>query len=123
MNKFNEKIQQLKEQSEDDKTKYFELKSLHQQKSDELTDKEYQITALTNKNKFLQTTLDKHTSNLTETSKGLEENLTKIKDNETKVAQLSKDIEDLELKFDTLSEDYNQLSEELRELHQLIQGA
>lgn len=122
MNKFNEKVQQLKEQAEDHKSKYFELKSIYDKKSQELTDKEYEITSLINKNHFLQATIDKHTSKLDETSKGLKENLTKISNHELKINQLVSDIENLETKYDTLSEDYSQIVEELREVHQLIQG-
>lgn len=123
MNKFNEKLNQLKDVVEQNKNTYFELKKTYDIQQDALTQKEYQLQALATQNDFLTTRLNLHSTNLNQARDILHENLKSIDNFRGLINGLSKDIEELELKFDELALEFKHTSEELRDIHQVLDGA
>lgn len=123
MNKFTEKLTQLKEVVDANKNTYFELKKVYDAQQDDLTQKEYQLKALTTQNEFLTARLHLHCTNLNEARDGLNENLKSIDNFESLINSLTKDIIGLELKFDDLAQEFRHTSEELRDIHQVLDGA
>lgn len=113
-------IAKLKASLEDSKTAYFDIKRIYDQKQDELTKKEYQLTALITQNSFLEEFIEKHATKFEEVSDGLKVNLEKIDKLGILKNSLEKDIGDLEGKYDEEVIQVAKVREELRQLYDAL---
>lgn len=122
MNKFNEKITELKLKIDENQNKYHELKTQYNLENDKLIKNEYLLKSLINNQTLSNDKLNSSNLQLIENKLKLNNNEIKINQLNEKIISLSNFINDLELKFDELSISYTELNEELRSIHQMIDG-
>lgn len=122
MNKFNSKINELKEKVEFNENHYYELKDHYDELEAEGTSKELELAALKSKNLLDANELDSKQMVIDENKSQIERSELRIKSCNERIVYLNTSINDLERKCDDLSLAYNQLTEELREIHQALNG-
>ncbi|ODV76828.1 uncharacterized protein CANTADRAFT_8415 [Suhomyces tanzawaensis NRRL Y-17324] len=120
MSKFTEKINQLKEESDHKQSAYYQLKTVYTTKQDELTQKEYQLRALTAQNTFLTERLARHNSQHQENSDQLAKNQEAIAGHQNRIDTLTRDITELETRYDETVAKLSEVQAELHDIHQAL---
>ncbi|ODV66364.1 hypothetical protein HYPBUDRAFT_6775 [Hyphopichia burtonii NRRL Y-1933] len=122
MDKLNSRITELKENLDNNHSKYYELKRLHDLEKQKSIEKEYELKALKSKETLLTERFERRNATFNKNSENLKLNEDKIQILEDLVKNLTNDITEVEKKFDDLTLENIKITEELRKINQMIQG-